>query len=186
MRVIVKHGDILLEQVDVLVSTANPQLNMSGGINGEILVRGGLAVQQELRAYQAKIGRKWVEAGTVVTTGPGPTPARHIIHAVSIDPWYHSDVDLIRRTVEAALTEAARLNAHTVALPALATGYGRLPMPEFAAGLKLALGRKYPPVEELRVVVRREEESHVVRSVLSGEGEQPGQSDGKHRTDRSG
>lgn len=166
MKIIVKHGDILVEQVDVLVSTANPQLNMSGGINGEILVRGGLAVQQELRAWQARTGKKWVEPGSAVTTGPGPMPVKHIIHAVSIDPWYHSDIDLVRRTVEAALTEAARLGAFTVALSALATGYGRLPMRDFAAGLKLALAREYPPVEELRVVVRREGDAETVRSVL--------------------
>ena len=72
MRWLVKHGDVLDERVDVLICTANPQLNMSGGINGEILRRGGEDVQRELHAFLERTQRKYVDPGTVVTTSPGP------------------------------------------------------------------------------------------------------------------
>ena len=68
MCIVVKSGDILDERVDVLVSSANTQLNMSGGVNGAILHRGGQGVQAELRAHLAKLGRHWVEPGAVVLT----------------------------------------------------------------------------------------------------------------------
>lgn len=47
LDVIVKSGDILDERVDVLVSTANVHLLMTGGVNGAILMRDGESVQQE-------------------------------------------------------------------------------------------------------------------------------------------
>lgn len=167
MRISVKHGDILDERVDVLICTANPQLNMSGGINGEILCRGGEDVQRELHAYLERTHRKYVAAGTVVTTGRGPLrDVGHIVHAVSITAWYESSAALIETTVENALSEAARLAAKTVALPGLAMGYGRLPTADFAQGLKSALSREYPPIEELRIVLYRESDAAIVRSVL--------------------
>jgi hypothetical protein len=42
-----------------------------------------------------------------------------------------------------ALIAAAELGAKSVAMSALANGYGRLPMPAFAAGLKKALGASH-------------------------------------------
>jgi O-acetyl-ADP-ribose deacetylase (regulator of RNase III) len=36
MKIIIKVGDVLSEPADVLISTANPWLNLSGGVNGAI------------------------------------------------------------------------------------------------------------------------------------------------------
>ncbi len=83
MRVIVKAGDILDEEVDVLISTANVHLNMSGGVNGAILQRGGDDVQAALREYLRERGLDYVAPGTVVRTGPGPLRVRSIIPADS-------------------------------------------------------------------------------------------------------
>ena len=41
MRVLCKAGDIVDEVVDVLISSGNIYLNLSGGVGGEILHRGG-------------------------------------------------------------------------------------------------------------------------------------------------
>jgi O-acetyl-ADP-ribose deacetylase (regulator of RNase III) len=122
LRVVVKAGDILDERVDVLISSANPDLNMSGGVNGAILLRGGQTVQDELKAYLREHDARWVEPGDVVKTGPGPLAVRAILHAVAIDRAYRSDTALVQRTIQTALQRAAELDAETVALPALATG----------------------------------------------------------------
>lgn len=173
MRTIVKQGDILAERVDVLVCTANPQLNMSGGLNGEILGRGGLAIQQELHAHLEKTRRRFVEPGTVVATAPGPIEGvRHIVHAVAIDVWYHSDADLVARTIANALTLAAELGARTVALPGLAMGYGRLSAEEFGRGLAMAVGHTYEPIEEFRVVLSKSEAAAVVQRCIGDQPEQ--------------
>jgi O-acetyl-ADP-ribose deacetylase (regulator of RNase III) len=166
MRVVVRRGDILGEEADVIVSTANVNLAMSGGVSGAILRRGGGDVQQALADYLRGTGRDSVPPGSVVLTGPGPLRAKHLLHAVSIDESYGSSVGLVRRTIEGALSEAAGLGARSVALPALATGYGPLLIHEFAEALKGALGRTYEPIEELRVIVWDEGEAEIVSEVL--------------------
>lgn len=72
----------------------------------------------------------------------------------------------VRETVSRALALAARQGAATVALPALATGYGPLSIRQFAEGLRAALSGQYPGVEELRVVLASEDDAVVVREVL--------------------
>ncbi len=157
MRVLVKHGDILDEVVDVLICSANVQLNMSGGVNGAILQRGGSDVQAELRSYLAQRDKTAVVAGSVVRTGPGPLQVSHILHAVAIDAFYDSSTELVSDTIRNALAEAGELGAHSVALPALATGYGPLSVAEFGCALRQALDQgPYRPIEELRVVLAKE------------------------------
>jgi O-acetyl-ADP-ribose deacetylase (regulator of RNase III) len=124
-------------------------------------------VQRELKAHLATIGKRFVEPASVVRTGPGPlTHVKHILHAVAINAWYESGPERVAETVTNALTAAAGLEARTVALPGLAMGYGKLPAEKFAAGVGLALAREYPPVEELRVVLWRDDEAERVRRVL--------------------
>ena len=166
MDIHVKLGDVLDEQADVLISTANPWLNMSGGVNGAILLRGGQDVQQELRDFLRQENRPHVEPGTVVRTGPGPLSVRHILHAVAIDGFYDSSPELVERTVARALDQARQLGASTVAMPAMATGYGHLTMEQFAEGLAQALRRDWSPLVRLTVVLRRDDAVRIVSRAI--------------------
>ncbi|MCX5661254.1 MAG: macro domain-containing protein [Planctomycetota bacterium] len=170
MRVIVLSGDILDQEVDALVCSANPHLRMSGGVNGAILLRGGQAVQQELDAHLAKLGRRWVETGAVVVTGPGPLRVRHILHAVAIDGHYRSSAEVVAKTIGEAFRRAAELRLPVLALAALATGYGRLPLAEFARGLVEAVRSAPNAITEVRVVLRHEHEAKEVRDLIAREG----------------
>ena|ERR1700676_5318464 len=140
---IVKVGDILDEVADVMICPANPWLNMSGGVNGAILSRGGEAIQQELQTFLRNSGQSAVAPGTVVRTGPGPLQVQHILHAVAIDPFYDSSVETVRRTLERALDMAQELGAMTVVMPALATGYGHLAMEEFGTAFAQAINAEW-------------------------------------------
>src|SRR5262249_21140577 len=95
----------------------------------------GEVVHEELQRYLHATGRRYLEPGTVVRTGPASLPVRHILHAVSITPSYESSVELVAATIVRALTEARELGARVVTLPALATGFGPLSMEEFAEAL---------------------------------------------------
>jgi O-acetyl-ADP-ribose deacetylase (regulator of RNase III) len=160
-------GDVLAVPADVLVSTANPWLQMTGGVNLQIILRPkGEFVQEELQRHLRATGRRHVEPGTVVRTGPGSLPVKHILHAVSIDPSYDSSADLVADTVGKALGMARELDAGTVTMPALATGFGPLSVAEFATALRRAAARDWSPLEVLKVVVRREEDAAAVRAVL--------------------
>jgi O-acetyl-ADP-ribose deacetylase (regulator of RNase III) len=160
-------GNILDVPADVLVATANPWLQMTGGVNLGIIVRPrGEDVYEELQRHLRDCGRRTVDPGTVVCTGPGSLPVKKILHAVAIDPSYDSSVALVRDTVVSALSRARELAARTVNLAALATGFGPLSMEEFAAALRQALAWDWAPLQTLRVVVKHEEEAARIRAVL--------------------
>lgn len=131
MRIEIRVGDVLQVASDVLISTANPWLNLSGGVNGAILSSAGSAIQEELHAYLKLKGTSAVPAGTVVQSESGNLPFGCILHAVAIDPFYDSSVELVRQTVCTALETAIKLGAKTIATPTLATGYGPLSIVDF-------------------------------------------------------
>jgi len=170
LNLTVKHGDLLDESADIIVSTANPALLMSGGVNGAILERGGADVQAELQAHLHSTGRKYVEPGTVVATQPGPLACRRILHAVSINALYESDSALIAQTLAYVFRAAADFGATTLAMPALATGYGPLSIEQFAIGLRSALlefaDSDWLHSAEIRLVLWREEDVASAREIL--------------------
>jgi O-acetyl-ADP-ribose deacetylase (regulator of RNase III) len=167
MKVEVLAGNILDVPAHVLVSTANPWLQMTGGVNLGIIVRPrGEDVYEELQRYLLDVGQKMVDPGTVVCTGPGSLPVKRILHAVAIDPSYGSSVELVRDTIIRALSRARELDARTVTLPALAAGFGPLLIKEFATALRQALAQAWTPLETLKVVLKHEEEAAEVREVL--------------------
>lgn len=53
-----------------------------------------------------------------------------------------------------SLRQAAALAANTVALTAVATGYGRMSIPDFASGLRRVVGKAFPPIERVVIGLR--------------------------------
>ena len=82
MNVVVTIGDVLDTAADVLISTVNPWLNMSGGVNGAICEREP-GIQRELRAHLKSMRRKpgtctlvdRLEAKQVVILSVGSSPS---------------------------------------------------------------------------------------------------------------
>jgi O-acetyl-ADP-ribose deacetylase (regulator of RNase III) len=167
MQIEILVGDVLDVAADVLISTANPWLQMTGGVNLAIILRPqGEFVHEELQRYLRDSGKRHVDPGTVVCTGPGSLPVKHILHAVSIDPSYDSSVELVATTIVTALGMARELDARIVTIPALATGFGPLSMEEFATALARAVEHDWTPLETLKVVLKHEEDAATVRGVL--------------------
>ncbi len=165
MNVVVTVGDVLDAAADVLISTANPWLNMSGGVNGAIRERAP-DIQSELRSHLESIGESAVPAGTVVRTSAGPLPFAHIIHAVAIDPFYDSSHQIVADTLTAAFNLVVSLNAKSVSLPTLATGYGPMSIDAFArAFADSVLGRF--PIDTVTIVVRSDETAATINSVIA-------------------
>ncbi|MBL8795378.1 MAG: macro domain-containing protein [Planctomycetia bacterium] len=172
MNLTIFAANILDVPADVLVSTANPWLQMTGGVNLAIILRPqGEQIYDELQQHLRGTGLPYVAPGTVVQTGPGSLPVKHILHAVSIDPSYDSSVELVVETITRALTLARELGARSVNLPALATGFGPLLLEEFAAALDRALQTDWSPLETLNVVLKTEEDAEKVRAVLKAAGQ---------------
>lgn len=160
-------GDVLDVPADVLISTANPWLQMTGGVNLAIILRPrGEVVAAELQQYLRAAGGRYVPPGTVVRTGPGSLPVKHILHAVAIDPSYDSSVQLVTATLGRALAVSQHLGARVVTVPALATGFGPLTVEDFALALKRATVCDWSPLEVLKVVLKTEENAEAVRAAL--------------------
>ena len=83
MKWLICHGNILDVKADALICSANVQLNMSGGVGGEILVRYGDQMQKELRRYLSERGKTFVASGTIVETPPCGTSFSLVFHAVA-------------------------------------------------------------------------------------------------------
>ena len=164
MNVVVTVGDVLDASADVLISTANPWLNMSGGVNGAIRERCD-GIQAELRAHLESTGETAIPAGSVIRTSAGVLPFSHIIHAVAIDPFYDSSHDIVSDTLTAAFQLAVSFDAKTIAMPTLATGYGPMTIDAFARAFADSVVGRFA-IETVTIVVRSDDNARTINSVL--------------------
>lgn len=166
MRWQLKHADLLHEPAEALIVSANPQLQLSGGVGAALLNRYGQDVQTELHYHLKKIGKRYVQPTDVAPTFGGGVPYKVVVHAVAIDAFYDTSPEWVTAALDRALQLAARFEAHTVAAAALATGYGRMPMIDFAVGLKPLLRRTYAPVEQVTLCLSNREKYEELASLL--------------------
>lgn len=167
MQIHIQVGDVLEVAADVLISTANPWLNLSGGVNGAILSAVGPTIQEELHAYLERQGISAVPAGTVVQSNAGNLPFNCILHAVAIDPFYDSTVDLVRQTVVTALDLAIKAGAKTISTPTLATGFGPMSIADFGTAVAPLAGEPGFDGLALTIVVRSEEHRSELSEAIS-------------------
>ncbi|TWU51978.1 macro domain-containing protein [Rubripirellula reticaptiva] len=167
MKINIQVGDVLKVAADVLISTANPWLNLSGGVNGAILSAVGPTIQDELHAYLKSHAISAVPAGTVVRSRAGNLPFDCILHAVAIDPFYDSSIELVRKTVVSALDLAIRAGAKTISTPTLATGYGPMAIADFGTAVApLADNPKFDEIS-FTIVVRSEDHLSELANAIS-------------------
>ena len=166
MRVTVEQGDVLETAADILISSANPWLNMSDGVNGAILQRCP-EIQEELRTQLGKLGVQAVPATSVAITSAGNLPFDHIIHAVAIDPFYDSSKQILSDILQAAFKLAELHKAKSVSLPTLATGYGPMTIEDFVVVFADIVVGKFS-IPKVKLVLRTEENVATVRSILTG------------------
>ncbi|XZE33926.1 macro domain-containing protein [Pirellulaceae bacterium SH501] len=166
MKIIIKVGDVLSEPADVLISTANPWLNLSGGVNGAIREAVGPDLQTELHEILKQQGMSALPVGTVVRSNAYTLPFKHILHAVAIDPFYDSSKVQVKATFEKALDMALERQALTVSSPTLATGYGPMSISDFGIAIASVLKKSSLESLTLNLVVRREDHAIELHEAL--------------------
>mgnify|MGYP003766181073 CR=1 FL=1 len=152
------------------VQIRDPQcqhLNMSGGVNGELLLRGGANMQRQLHDFLNEKRLRHVEPGFVMEIGPEPTHFKCIVYTVAIDGFYGSSIELVAASLCNAFDVLVSKGCRTVAVPALATGYGPLRMSEFAQALHKCLASQAWPFDEIRVVLRNEHDLNEFRDAYA-------------------
>jgi O-acetyl-ADP-ribose deacetylase len=139
MKVILKQGNILDVEADVLVCSANVSLNLTGGVGADIVERYGTEMQAELHEQLNSRTPHYAFQGEVFTCTTRCLPYKAVLHAVAVDPMYKSSIEIITEIVQRCLEMAEEIHAKTVALTCLASGFGDLTLEDFIKGLKPVL-----------------------------------------------
>ncbi len=154
MRILIKRGDITLEDADAIVNPANSAGIMGGGVAGAIKRAGGQEIENEARSKApGVVGAAWV-------TGAGSLPARHVIHAATMDLDFRTDAEKIRLATRNAMIRASEIGARVVAFPAMGTGVGGFPLAESASLMReeiLTFSDTPSAPDEIRIVLFEQE-----------------------------
>jgi len=156
-RIEVVLGDIVHEQVEVIVTAANESLLGGGGVDWAV--------------HQAA-GPRLAEAGAAIAPcDPGDAkatpafdldpPVRHIIHTVGPvwDGGAYGEADILASCYRRCLHVADQLAARSIAFPAIATGVYGYP-PDLAADVAIHTIRTTPTNVELVRLIAFDEDTY--------------------------
>lgn len=123
MKVIIVDGDLLEQDVEVIVNAWNRNvipwwLLIPQGVSGAIKKRGGLEPFREL----GRMGP--IPLGHAVETSPGTLPFQSIVHVAGINLLWRSSERSIRDSVRNAISIAQSRSYKSVALPLIGAGSG--------------------------------------------------------------
>ena len=129
--IIVKKGNIVNEDVDVIVNAANSNLQHDGGVAAAICkAAGGTSFREECARLVRKRGR--VTEGDAVCSRAGLLPYKAIVHAVA-PRWSHWStehkriISLLEKACYNSLHLADKSNGTSVAIPGLGSGVFGVP-----------------------------------------------------------
>lgn len=152
----VVRDDITTLDVDAFVFDARPDLVLGAGFGTAIAVRGGPAIQAELKSLAP------LAAGQAVVTAAGKLKASRIIHVVG--PRFQED-DLERKLEEATRSALAAATQHGVtrlALPPLGVGFYGVPLETCARVMMAEVRRHLAQDGGLREVVVCVRDTHEI------------------------
>ncbi len=149
MRWFLKQNNILDEPADALICSANVHLTLSGGVGADLLARYGNRMQEALQQIVRERTPHCVQRGEIIPYAGPEIPYKSVLHAVAINGWYESTPAIVTDVTRRALQMAAEKGASKVALTALATGFGRLTLAEFAQAINPLREENVPPIEEV-------------------------------------
>ena len=127
VKVDICKGDLVYEQVDVIVNAANEDLKHIGGLAKAILDAGGPSIQKDSDDYTTI--HKKVKPGTAVCLGSGDLPCKKIVHAVG-PRWAggkQGEEQLLYFSIFESLKVASTEPVTSIAFPAIGTGVFGVP-----------------------------------------------------------
>jgi O-acetyl-ADP-ribose deacetylase (regulator of RNase III) len=164
-------GDITKQHVDAVVNAANSSLAGGGGVDGAIHQAAGRELVEESRKLAP------CKTGDAKTTKGYKLPAKWVIHTVG--PIYREHTpneaaSLLESAYRNSLREAVRVDARTVAFPAISTGvygYPKADAADIAVRTIADFLRHDPAIEEVRLVCFSEDSAEAHRVALTSCGD---------------
>lgn len=153
-QIILVHGDITRQSVDVIVNAANSALRPGGGVDGAITRAAGADALRDRERVAGARGDPPLPTGDAVATDGGDLDARWIVHTAG--PVYRGSPDDARALTSchrAVLRVADELHAETVAFPAISTGIYGYPLDEAASIAIATVMTAETDVREVRFVL---------------------------------
>ena len=151
-----KQGDITLEDTDAIVNAANSSLMGGGGVDGAIHRAGGPKILEECRRIREQRGE--LPTGEAVITTGGNLRAKYVIHTVG-PVWHggsHNEDRLLSNAYRNSLTLVGQHKIKSVAFPSISTGVYGFPI-ERAAPIALTTASDFvkenQEIREVRFIV---------------------------------
>lgn len=166
----VSQGDILDTDADGLICSANPSLNLSGGVGGAFFLRYGLSMQEFLHEHLRSSGRRLIEPGEAVLAPPCGSRFKVVAHAVAIDAFYDTNDAWIRASYESAFRQLAGASCKSIAAACLGCGYGKSPVERFIKLIGLLSANSIAGVEVVTLVTTNSELAGALSKVLAAPG----------------
>jgi len=135
-RIRIVKDDITTLEVDAFVFYASPDLLLGAGFGNAISMRGGPAIQEELKKFGS------VQTGAAVTTSGGELKAKYIVHAVG-PRFQEADTEgKLKAVTLNALKQAESRGVERLAFPPMGTGFYGIPL-DVSAKVTLGAIREY-------------------------------------------
>ncbi|HEY3356232.1 MAG TPA: macro domain-containing protein [Polyangia bacterium] len=153
MQVHVVKSDLLELPVDAIVLPGNSSGVMAEGLALDLRRRAGESVEREIVECAP------IAVGAAVVTAAGDLPARHVIHAPTVEePGLKVSIEAVRRATRAALLATTANGFAVIAFPLMVLGPTELTIDETARAM----------VDELRA--HRQPHPEAVYLVARGDG----------------
>jgi O-acetyl-ADP-ribose deacetylase (regulator of RNase III) len=162
----VSNTDILNAKSDGLICSANPSLNLSGGVGGAFLLGYGTEMQDFLHGQLRSSGRRFIEPGNAVMAPPCGSMYKAIAHAVAIDAFYDTNCTFIRSAYENAIHQLAAASCRTISAACLACGYGRCTISQFIESIEPLIAKPYANVDTITLVTTNTELADAIATVV--------------------
>ena len=128
----IRNIDVLDLPADALIYSTNVLLNCSGGVGACLVKRYGKQVQADLHALLSERRIKFADQGSVFQHVSKGMAYKKVFHTIPCDGFYHTTEEIVAGVLRTSLSECVEAgDIRTIALSALATGYGHLGYDEF-------------------------------------------------------
>jgi len=158
--IIIKKGDITLENTQAIVNAANSSLLGGGGVDGAIHRAGGPEILSECKEIRKQKGT--CPPGEAVITRAGNLKAEFVIHTVG-PVWkggMQNEESILKNAYVNSLRIAAENHIRSVSFPAISTGVYHFPK-ETAAKIAMETTRDFldeTQLEEIRFILYGEQD----------------------------